>query len=119
MEVQIGQYKQFKTGSLKGTFTLIIPAWGKIKIHNCKHFVSTFNNSWFHFPDEKGKVGEDGKTQYFKLIYILDKTVEKDLQESVLKAIAEYQKNEETNGAQDQAHTGEDGLLLGEAPELW
>lgn len=138
MKVEVGNYFAYKaTGSLKGFFSLLIPAWGNIKIESCRHFVSTLDSAWFKFPEEE-YTKKDGTKGYKHLVKIFDKEMEQDLQASVLKAIAEYklkeaytQNGKEESDVQTQsrwqkaedregkAFQAADDLLSSEAHDLW
>lgn len=91
LNVKIENYRDISKGAFKGTFTLILEPLG-ILIAECKYF--TMNGKvWFKFPDKEYKKAGDEKSSYFTLIKILDKSLEKVLENKVLNQLEEIASN--------------------------
>ena len=90
--MEITQYKAINKGSLLGVFSLKLPKWGNLVIHDISSFQKD-NQRWISFPS---KIYEkDGKKQYFSYIRFEDQKTMQSFQEKVLEALDSYLKTHE------------------------
>lgn len=82
IKVEIGQYKPYDKGALKGFFTLVIAPHGQ-KLLDCRYFESN-GKRWWTFPQKEITKEGATKKEFIPLVSFIDKGYAESLKEAVL-----------------------------------